>query len=267
MADAAIGHEGFLRHARFRWLKLASVAAVAAVLLYALDSDPPGGGTAYGYITGTIAAALIVWLTMLGVRKRWMTRGRWSLKAWTSAHVWLGTALIVIGTLHTGFDFGWNIHTLAWVLMLVVIASGLVGIALYSVLPRALSDNRLELTETQMLAALEAADRQLAAAALPLDTEQSQWVAAALAEEPFARGPIARLTGRFPHRARDTALAQLAGTALAGPLARRSALLARIERHMRLKALLEGWLYVHVPATFALLAALTAHIVATFFYW
>ena len=44
-------------------------------------------------------------------------------------------------------------------------------------------------------------------------------------------------------------------------------MLARLRRHLRLKALLEIWLYVHVPATFALLAALTAHIVSVFFYW
>ena len=59
--------------------------------------------------------ALIVWLAMLGIRKRAITRGRWSLKAWTSAHVYLGLALIVIGTLHTGFQFGWNVHTVAYV--------------------------------------------------------------------------------------------------------------------------------------------------------
>ena len=35
----------------------------------------------------------------------------------------------------------------------------------------------------------------------------------------------------------------------------------------RLKAMLEIWLYVHVPATFALIAALIAHIVSVFFYW
>ena len=38
-------------------------------------------------------------------------------------------------------------------------------------------------------------------------------------------------------------------------------------RQMRLKALLEVWLYVHVPLTIMLLAALTAHIVSVFYYW
>ena len=41
----------------------------------------------------------------------------------------------------------------------------------------------------------------------------------------------------------------------------------RIRRHLRLKAQLEIWLYVHVPLTFALIAALAAHIVSVFFYW
>jgi hypothetical protein len=46
---------------------------------------------------------------MLGVRKARDDRGRWSLKAWTSAHVYLGLSLIVVATLHTGFQFGWNV--------------------------------------------------------------------------------------------------------------------------------------------------------------
>ena len=50
-------------------------------------------------------------------------------------------------------------------------------------------------------------------------------------------------------------------------LIRRRAQLERLRRHLRLKALLEVWLHVHVPASAALLAALTAHIVSVFYYW
>ncbi len=32
-------------------------------------------------------------------------------------------------------------------------------------------------------------------------------------------------------------------------------------------AFLEAWLFVHIPATFALLAALMAHVVSVFTYW
>jgi len=81
-------HDGFLRHRNFRWLKVATFLSLAATVGYVFaDVKPrPNGGSWYGYTLGTIGVLLILWLTLLGVRKRWMTRGRWSLKAWTSAH-------------------------------------------------------------------------------------------------------------------------------------------------------------------------------------
>jgi hypothetical protein len=48
---------------------------------------------------------------------------------------------------------------------------------------------------------------------------------------------------------------------------RKQALLERARRHIRYKTLLELWLYVHVPITFALLAALIVHIVSVFYFW
>jgi hypothetical protein len=50
-------------------------------------------------------------------------------------------------------------------------------------------------------------------------------------------------------------------------LNRKAEALARARRQIHITALLEAWLFVHVPATFALLAALTAHIVSVFLYW
>ena len=43
--------------------------------------------------------------------------------------------------------------------------------------------------------------------------------------------------------------------------------LKRLRRHLKIRALLEVWLYIHVPLTFALIVALSAHIVSVFFYW
>lgn len=266
-------HQGFLAHGGFRWAIVAAVIVTVAVMLYLVDNpDPrPSGGSAYGYTLGTIGALLIVWLTALGLRKRAITRGGWSLKAWTSAHVYLGLALIVIGTLHTGFQFGWNVHTLAYALMLVVIVSGIVGVFLYTSLPTLLSDNRGERTERQMVVELRTLDAQLHDAAQSLDGEAAAQAQRALGEDPFDTGFWRRLTGWFPAGATGGALrwfgAQEDAERFAGLLERRAAMLVRMRRHMQLKAALEGWLYVHVPATFALLAALTAHIVAVFFYW
>jgi hypothetical protein len=281
-AKGEVLHDGFLRHANFRWLKIATLICILAIASYLMIDITPrhNGGSWYGYTMGTIGVGLIVWLTLLGLRKRAMTRGRWSLKAWTSAHVYLGLSLIVIGTLHTGFQLGWNVHTLAYVLMMLVILSGIFGITVYAALPTALSNNRAEMTQVQMLEAIRAIDRQLHDTAQPLPHDQAALVRLSLEDDPFGGSLIARLSGRYPRCATAAAQASLRHWTADHPdtgkeplekidalLERKQAMLARLRRHLKLKALLEIWLYVHVPATFALLAALTAHIVSVFFYW
>jgi hypothetical protein len=271
-------HEGFLRYAGFRWAKISGALCLLIIVSYALVDVTPrhNGGSWYGYTLGTIGAALILWLTALGYRKRKMTSDYWSLKAWTSAHVYLGLSLIVIGTWHTGFQLGWNVHTLAWALMMLVILSGLYGVIAYATLPAALSNNRDEMTQMQMLEAIRAFDRQLHSAAQPLTPTDTAPVLAALDEDPFAGGIGARLSGRYPDCATAAALRTLsvshesdreAREKVVGLLKQKEAALTRLRRHLRIRALLEIWLYVHVPLTFALIAALSAHIISVFFYW
>jgi hypothetical protein len=278
----ATAHEGFLRHRNFRWLKIALLLVVLTIAGYAMIDVYPrhNGGSWYGYTLGTIGALLILWLTMLGVRKRAMTRGAWSLKGWTSAHVYLGLSLVVIGTLHTGFQFGWNVHTLAYALMMVVIVSGIYGISVYASLPDQLSDNRSSMTKAQMLDAVTKLDRQLQLAAQPLSHEDTEIVSLSLREDVFKAGLFRRLSGNERRCRNARAVRELRAriATATGPeedalrgvvqlLERKAAALARIRKAMRIRALLEVWLYVHVPITFALIAALVVHIISVFFYW
>jgi hypothetical protein len=275
-------HEGFLRHRNYRWLKVASAFSAVVILAYLLvDQRPrPNGGSAIGYALGTIGALLILWLTLIGVRKRAMTSGRWSLKGWTSAHTYLGMSLAIVATLHTGFQLGWNVHSLAYALMLLVILSGLYGLAAYHALPAKLSNSRTEMTRPQMIDTIRKIDRQLQIAAQPLDHEDTAIIRRSLEQDPFRAGLFRRLSGSAKACRTGMALRELrrrlalatgeqadAIEAVVGLLERKSAALSRIRSHLRVKALLEIWLYVHVPLTFALIAALAAHIVSVFFYW
>ena len=275
-------HESFLAHRAYFWARVAAFLSLFVVLTYVLvDVEPRhNGGSWYGYTLGTIGAGLIVWLAWLGIRKRRPTPGRWSLKAWTSAHVYLGLSLVIIGTLHTGFQLGWNVHTLAWVLMMLVILSGAYGITVYATLPQALSENRREMTREQMIETLATIDRQLEAAAQPLARGDADRVIAALEQDVFAAGLLARFRGPGSRDATRAALRHistdraydddqddLAQQKVRALLGKRAAQIDQIRRQMQLKALLEIWLYVHVPLTIALLAALTAHVVSVFYYW
>ena len=278
----AVAHEGFLRYRRLRWFKIGFLLSILTVVAYMLVDVQPrhNGGSWLGYALGTIGAGLILWLGMLGIRKRAMTRGRWSLKAWTSAHVYLGLALIVIATLHTGFQFGWNVHTLSYVLMMLVIFSGVYGITVYGMLPQGLSDSRSEMTGPQMIEAVSSLDKQIQASAQPLSDSDSEIVLGSLGEDPFGGGAWRRLSGNYPRCGNLRALQimrarlnEVEGKQVAPIeqvvqlLERKAAALARLRGYVQRRALLEIWLFVHVPLTFVLIVALLAHIVSVFFYW
>ena len=275
-----------MRHARLRWLKVAVVlnlAAMAAfwwVFVYSGTRLEHAGGTWLGYTLGTIGALIILWLTMIGIRKRAMTSGHWSLKAWVSAHVYLGLSLIITVTLHTGFQFGLNIHTAAYLLMLAVIGSGIMGVIAYIYLPVRLSDVRGELTKKQMIEVLHSLDRRILEAAQSLDQAQAGVVQLSLDKTIIVGSLWQRLTNSYPRCGNARAIRRIkrfvrkatGGEAealerVSGLLSRKAEILMTARRYARIRALLEAWLYIHIPMTFALLAALTAHIVSVFFFF
>lgn len=280
--EMPIQHEGFLQHKGFRYLKVAVVVIIVSVIGYlAADVEPhPNGGTWIGYALGTVSALLIVWLALLGVRKRAITPGHWNLKGWTSAHVYLGTSLLVLATLHTGFQFGLNVHTLAYALMVAVIVSGFFGVYYYVVLPSRMSDNRGQRSQAELLEAIRALDRQLREAARPLNLEYVREVKRAIRKTKI-RPPMFGSLKTVQRRCATTrALKRLQKIEQSAPadmrrpledvtaiLQRKAALLQRTRQHIRFKALLRLWLHIHVPLSLALLVALTAHVISVFFYW
>lgn len=280
--ELPIQHEGFLEHKGFRWFKVAIVISIASIVGYFIaDVEPrPNGGTWIGYTLGTVSALLIVWLALLGVRKRAISPGFWNLKGWTSAHVYLGTSLLILATLHTGFQFGLNVHTLAYVLMVIVILSGFWGVYYYATIPARMSDNRGQRSQVELLEAIRALDRQLREAAQPLDAEYVREVKRAIRKTKIRPPLFASLSSienrcattralRRLQKAEQTAPADMrrALEDVTGILQRKAALLKRTRQHIRYKTLLRLWLHVHVPITLALLVALAAHIISVFFYW
>lgn len=275
-------HQSFLVHKHFRYLKIAALAAVLAIVLYVVDR-PYGaryGGTWAGYTLGIAGALLILWLMWFGYRKRSYLKDQGDLAGWLSAHVYLGLALLVIATLHTGFHFGWNVHTLAYALMVLVIASGAFGVYCYSRYPRLMTENRHGLILSQMLGRIASLDEELRKAALGIGDRTAALVERSVEGTALGGSLWQQLSGRYPHCATAAALSGIDRIAPAVPMAEEATLrqirvlldekgqlLARARRDISYKAMMDVWLYVHVPLSFALLAALLAHVISVFYLW
>ena len=283
------------RGARFFWWTLLVLVVSSAIYITQSSATPPNGGTWQGYTLGTIGALLIFWLALLGIRKRRYGASWGSTKAWTSAHAYLGSALLVIATLHSAAQMGWNIHTLAYLLMWIVVLSGMFGTWAYLILPGRLSQLRGGGTRSDLFGQLLELDRQIreladraggtdiatamisavertaiggGVMAQLLSRDASMYIpsdGAKLAPNPDQRALIAQLARRTPRadKRQEATLLQEA-VVLAS---RRQSLLRQIRRDIRLQGWLRAWLYLHIPLTMALLVALVIHIVATFFYW
>lgn len=299
-------HESFLRHADWRYLKAAVALCAVALALYAWHDpvDGPNGGTWLGYALGTLGALLIVWLSWLGVRKRRYGSRLGTVKGWLSAHVYLGLALLLLATLHTGFQFGFNVHTLAYVLMVLVIASGVYGVIAYARYPRLITENRAQATREAWLdEILELNDRAIRLAdeagpeahRLVLNSSErlrlgGGWREQLLGDLAVPGNEMARLGDLLRRRLSADAAARGEGAEemiflstqiivaerdpgleklkqLLELLTRRNELVERLNRDVQAHARLQIWLYLHVPLTAALLAALAAHVVTVFLYW
>ncbi len=265
-------HHSFLVYRHFRYLKWAAALTVTCIGIYWWHEPAvlPNGGSWVGYGLGTLGAVLILWLTWFGIRKRSYASTQGTVHGWLSAHVYFGLALVVVATLHTGFQFGWNVHTLAYALMLLVVCSGVVGVILYRWCPRLMSAALRGSSRRELLEEIAAGTASVLTLADEIGGEVHERVLLELdpsratvkaTTEAFNRYLVSLLAGA------DHAVDANALRALLAQIEYRALLLQRLQREARLKRLLDVWLLIHVPASIALLVALFIHIVAVFAYW
>jgi hypothetical protein len=275
-------HTSILVFRNFRYLKIAVGLVLVAIVAYAIHSPlgGPNGGSWLGYTLGTLGALLIVWLAWFGVRKRRYGVGKLLLEDWASGHVYLGLSLLIIATLHSGFQFGINVHTLAYALMVLVIASGAYGLYAYLRYPGLRSLNRGEGALGDVWALVAGMSRDCYEIARDLPDEVYKLVEDADKNTALGGSVWRQLSGRDPNCASTRALREIrkkaesytgrdadAARRLVRVLARKVELLGRIRKDIQYKALLDIWLYFHVPLTVALLGVLAIHIITVFLYW
>lgn len=291
-------HESILAFNKRRYLWVSLLISALAIIAYWFNDpqEPANGGTALGYTLGTIGALMIVWFAFFGVRKRRYSSTLGTVQGWLSAHVYLGIALIIVVLLHAGFQIGFNVHTLALVLMVLVIASGLYGVVIYIRYPERLSENRGGANRSELIGQLDDIDRRSTRIAETLPEEFQELVSTGISRTLLGGSVWARLRGKdqsqvvlksgsgsevVANAGQEAALDWLAeqqsqssdpeAAATIGELSalirNKRKLLRKLTEDMRLQATIEVWLYAHVPLTAGLLVALLVHIITVFMYW
>lgn len=274
----------------WRWIGGALlVLLIASYLWLARAGGAAHGGSAWGIAYGVVASALVVLLVAFGWRKRAYRSKLGTLEGWLQAHVYLGVLVLVVVLLHTGFRFEDRVAVAAFVVMGLVVLSGLVGAAFYTVYPRLLTDvqSNLSPAETsERLNRLTASMARLASGRSRAFEGVFQEVVGASIPRGLAGWKL--LVGRLPAGGRASAKAGVGGPGGDGGWTR---LLARVppeeqeplrqllmlarqhrELHLRLayqeryKNLLDVWLWVHVPLSVVLLILILAHVVAAFYF-
>ena len=284
----------FVNYAGYRYLRLSLLMVVLAIAAYAWHQplSGPNGGTWLGFTLGGLAAFIILILLWLGIRKRRYYSRVGTVRGWLSAHIWLGLSLPVLATLHSGFQFHWNIHTLAYVLTILAVLSGLWGAVMYLRNPRLMAaqdeEQHHEMVEASMreleAEALQLADRanpevhDLVASAFKPKRPPGRWARAfgggpgvgdVAADRQFTHDKSAwQLESKLAKAlsaSRDAEHVQRLRDLLA-TIGRRRALSQEHGAALNLQAQLQVWLIFHVPISLALLAALISHVVSVFFY-
>ncbi len=276
---------------------MALLLIIGSIVLYMSQgsAQPANGGTMQGYILGTLAALLILLLTYLGIRKRKYASTAGTVEGWTSAHVYLGATLLLMASLHAAFQVGWNVHTLAYALMIAVILSGFYGLFAYMHYPSVLSHNNVGGTQDDWLQELADIDEKIKNLSSSTRGNVRISILSAIVNTRFSGSIVSQIRGKDKSKIKlqsdsknlvlntnQDQIIDLLATALPNSInqteaaalnelltlfSRRQRLLKIIRRNLQIKAFLRIWLMFHIPLTIALLAALIVHILVVFIYW
>ena len=262
--------ENFFGHRRFLWLWaiLLALTGLAGGYLYNKPIGGRNGGTRLGLIYGAIATAGIAFLMWYGVRKRYSyASGSGTLKGWLSAHVWIGVARGLLVPLHSGFHLGWNVHAAPYLLMLATIASGIWGAYAYVSMPSRMEARREGLSLRRCATEIETIAKSMAA--LASDKSSAFSALAARVTVPF-NPSLVRILFLERYVLKEEELSSLLaslpkheyqdGLELTRMGARRLHLCNTAVAEASALARMRIWLYLHLPMSFACVAAVVAHV-------
>lgn len=288
-----------------KWALGAAGGTLAAFFFYGVSAwiarVPPSGGSATGITLGVLGLGLMLYAAFLSVRKQFPIWRIGRAQTWMRGHLWLGLLSYPVILLHAGFTFGGGTLTQVtmWIFTVVVI-SGIAGAVLQHYMPKvmtrevrvetiyanisavrnqlAVEADRLLMPVTPTLALFlssgEVELKRAAAATLkrpdvaalkPLRNVVLEQVMPFLdsvrADHPLADERYANATFEQLRKVTPTDL-----TDLIDDIEEICDEKRQLDRQQRLHRLLHGWLFVHVPLSYALLVLALVHAIVALRY-
>ena len=200
---------------------------------------------------------------------------------WLSAHCYLGGVLLIVTSLHSGLHFGWNIHTLTYILLVVLVASGVLGALAYLRYPLLISRNADQEGAGGRLAQLAEIDRVLQTHATGLPAELMAAVAISRGDSPPVACSWRQLFASHASFQTEIALAQIqvlssqevhneyrsAMREIYALLLNKQHLLSQMADACRLNARMRIWQVLHGPVSLAFVGVLAAHVSSMLVFW
>jgi BMFP domain-containing protein YqiC len=201
------------------------------------------------------------------------------MEQWLQSHIYLGVLVLLILFFHTGGRFNDKIAVTTYVLVAIVVLSGVFGAILYATVPRMLTEVESNLTVDEISEQLNQLAKQMARISSGRSAPFQRICDQLLKESRPGIMAGWRLLISRKRRAQDKTTAGLANMLSMVPREeqdelrqmlvagrQRRELLLRLIYQQRYKNMLEAWLFIHVPFTIALLVFAVLHIAAVFYY-
>jgi hypothetical protein len=227
------------------------------------------------FFTGWTLFACVVVMMLLGWRKRVVILPFGRVRFWLLVHYYVGFLTIAVFVVHTQHELpGSLLHWLLWGLFVLVSLSGLAGAVISKIIPPRLEAqgerilfDRIALFRAQLA---EQAERIARDSVQDGNTQSIAKLYASTLSDYFARprntiahlaaskAPQARLLGQL------SAIERYLDEAGKARLQRMRELVeakSYLDFHYSNGGLMRVWLFLHVPASYALLVAITMHVV------
>jgi hypothetical protein len=282
------------------------IVALVIFVPYHSSSGPAGptGKTPHGIAFGIAGLTLMMICGLLGARKAFRTLRIGKAQAWLRAHIWLGLVSFPLILFHSGLSFGDGdlSQVLMW-LFVAVLFSGVVGIIIQTIVPRMLLERLPHETIYEQIPHIidqirREGDDLVEAVCGTIDRKDTTEMAQGLGWRAKDAKPTPtrlmagseRLKEFYLDEVRPLLYANVAGEAAAfnahsGARFGRMRTLLAVEMHETLGDLehlfterreldaqqsmhlwLHGWLFIHIPLAYSLLALSIVHAVVSVYY-